>query len=37
MTKIIQFVKNEKKINNHRISKRINEIQNYFNQIILSN
>ena len=37
MTEIVQFVKNEKKINNHQISKQINEIQNYFNQIILSN
>ena len=37
MTKIVQFVKNEKKINNHQISKQINEIQNHFSQIILSN
>ena len=37
MTKIVQFVKNEKKINNHQISKRINEIQNYFNQINQNN
>ena len=37
MTKIIQFINNEKKITNHQILKQINKIQNYFNQIILSN
>ena len=35
--KSYNLLKMKKKINNHRISKRINEIQNHFNQIILSN